>query len=123
MGLRYAKRHKFSVLVLAIGVIMTLPTLSFGAAHTFRSSRRVGAFKMHRNQSLSPWLHRFGVFGLGDDSGQEIIIQNISPSPTLPSREAGTNKIYVQPRWVDGGHGVQILQPGYWIEPKQTAPR
>ena len=23
---------------------------------------------------------------------------------------------YVQPRWVDGGYGVQVLQPGYWID-------
>jgi hypothetical protein len=26
----------------------------------------------------------------------------------------------VQPRWVDGGHGVQVLQPGYWTDPKQA---
>ena len=28
------------------------------------------------------------------------------------------NRIYVQPRWVNGGYEVQVSQPGYWAVPK-----
>jgi hypothetical protein len=27
------------------------------------------------------------------------------------------------PQWVDGGHGVEILTPGYWSNTKQPAER
>ncbi len=33
------------------------------------------------------------------------------------------NRIYVPPRWVDGGYGVQVSQPGYWAVPGQAAER
>ena len=68
-------------------------------------------------------FNRFGFFGLGgvDDEQPAIIIQQFqSPAATEP-REPVTNRIYVQPRWMDGGYGVQVLQPGYWTYPKQGA--
>ena len=33
----------------------------------------------------------------------------------------GQAELFVPPRWVDGGYGVQILQPGYWAVPKEAA--
>ena len=50
----------------------------------------------------------------------EIIIQEFQPAQ--PS-EPAENRIYVEPRWVDGGYGVQVLQPGYWTDPKQAEKR
>ncbi|HXV78775.1 MAG TPA: hypothetical protein VEG60_02740 [Candidatus Binatia bacterium] len=49
-----------------------------------------------------------------------IVIQQFLPAAATEPREPATNRIYVQPRWVDGGHGVEVLQPGYWIDPKQA---
>mgnify|MGYP003301128006 CR=1 FL=1 len=76
-----------------------------------------GASRMHG--------HRFGFFGVGgvDDQGdqQVIIIQQFQPAPTAEPSKPVENRIYVQPRWVDGGYGVQVLKPGYWIDPKQAA--
>jgi hypothetical protein len=37
--------------------------------------------------------------------------------------EPAENRIYVQPRWVDGGHEVEVLQPGYWTDAKQATGR
>ena len=45
------------------------------------------------------------------------------PSEPAQASEPAENRIYVQPRWVDGGHGVQVLQPGYWTDPKQATGR
>jgi len=30
-----------------------------------------------------------------------------------PSKPVNKGR-YVQPRWVNGGYGVEVLQPGYW---------
>ena len=102
--------------IFATGVILTQPYLTFGAGQSFVRSGNVGASRMHG--------HRFGFFGvdgLGDQGDQQVIIiqQFQSPATTEP-REPATDRIYVQPRWVDGGYGVEVLQPGYWTDPKAS---
>jgi hypothetical protein len=66
----------------------------------------------------------FGWFGVGGvDEQPVIIIQQFQPAPITEPRGPATDRIYVQPRWVDGGYGVEVLQPGYWADPKQAAAR
>ena len=45
------------------------------------------------------------------------------PSELAQASEPAKNRIYVQPRWMDGGHGVEVLQAGYWTDPKQATGR
>jgi hypothetical protein len=129
--------------MLAIGITLTLPHLAFGAARSLGGSGRLGAPRVHRQQSfLRPFhgfdssgrfgaprvhgqdffshpFHGFGFVGVGGvDEQPVIIIQQFQPAPATQPREPATNRIYVQPRWVDGGHGVEVLQPGYWTDPK-----
>jgi hypothetical protein len=102
--------------ILAIGVTLTQPYLAFGAGQSFGRSGSSGASRLHG--------HRFGFFGedgLGDQGDQVIIIQQSPPAPTAEPSKPVENRVYVQPRWVDGGYGVQVLQPGYWTVPKQAA--
>jgi len=115
-------------LILAIGVALTLPYLTFAAAHSFGGSGRFRGSTMQRQHFFSRPFNRFGVVpfpgfgwvGVGgvDYEQPVIIIQQFQPAPVTEPREPVTNKIYVQPRWVDGGHGVEVLQPGYWTDPK-----
>jgi hypothetical protein len=49
------------------------------------------------------------------DAGGVVIIQVPYSAPSV-SREAAQTGTYVYPQWVDGGHGVEILRPGYWTE-------
>lgn len=111
---------------------------TFGAAHPSGGFRRFGAPVIQRQPSFlhdletSGRFHRqdfflqpfngFGfVGGVGGFSEQPvIIIQQFQPALIT---EPATNRIYVQPRWVDGGHGVEVLQPGYWTDPKQATGR
>jgi hypothetical protein len=105
--------------ILAIGITLTQPYLAFGAGQSFGRS---GSFRASRMHSFSHPFHRFGGFGvdgLGDQ--QAIIIQQFQPAATAEPSEPVENRIYVQPRWVDGGYGVQVLKPGYWAVPKQAA--
>jgi hypothetical protein len=59
----------------------------------------------------------FGFYPLG------ISIQQFQPEPTTERTEPAKKGIYVEPRWVDGGYGVQVLQPGYWADSKQPEKR
>jgi hypothetical protein len=106
--------------ILVIGITLIQPYLAFGAGHSFGRSGSVGASRMHGQHPL-----RFGLFGedgLGDQGDQQVIIlQQSQPGPTAAPSESVENRIYVQPRWVDGGYGVQVLQPGFWTVPKQAA--
>lgn len=94
-------RRKIFGLLLAIGIIGTLPYVVFGAERIATVAGRLG-------------------------EQQTVIIQQVQPVPTFEafeSREPATNRVYVQPHWADGGHGVQVLVPGYWTEAKQAGKR
>jgi hypothetical protein len=130
--------------ILCIGMILIVPYLAFGAARSFGGSARfkaprvngtfgaahsfgTGRFKarrIHRQRFFSDPFHRFGFWGVRGVSEQPvIIIQQFQPAAATEPSEPATNRIYVPPRWVDGGHGVEVLQPGYWTDPKQAAER
>lgn len=110
--------------ILAIGVTSTHPYLAFGAGQSFGRSGSVGPSGMHGHRSFSHRFDRFGFFGvdgLGDQGDQQIIVIQQSPPAPSAAPEPTENRIYVPPHWVDGGYGVQVLQPGYWTVPKQGA--
>ena len=108
--------------ILAIGITLTQPYLAFGAGQSFGRPGSFRASRMQGQRSFSGRFNRFGFFGVGgvDDQGdqQVIIIQQFQPAPTAEPSKPAENRIYVQPRWVDGGYGVQVLEPGYWTVPK-----
>jgi hypothetical protein len=96
---------------------LALPYVALGAGPAFRSS---GTFRSssHGQHSFSRPFHRFGFLGGDGLDYQQVIIQQPQSAPTTEPSEPTENGIYVPPRWVDGGYGVQVLQPGYW---KQAA--
>ena len=110
--------------IFAVGITLTLPYLAFGAGHSFGGFGRFRAPNIHREHSVSHPFNRFGFLGVGE-VGEEpvIIIQQFLPAASTGEREPATNRIYVPPRWLDGGYGVEVLQPGYWIDPEQAAER
>lgn len=81
------------------------------ATHAVSRSIKPRPQRMHRQRFLP-----FGTVGAG--THQIIIIQQFNyTEPALDSEEPTKNRIYVPPRWVDSGHGVEILAPGHWIDP------
>ena len=108
------RRKKCFQCLFALVTVATLavPYLAFGAGpFRLRSSRLKGT------ATFSPlWMFWWGRTGRSDVT----IIQQVQPAPTTTPKPA-ENSIYVPPRWVDGGYGVQVLQQGYWTVPKQAA--
>ena len=109
-------------LILAAGFTSTLPDLALGAARGAGKSRGSWGSKAHR-QHVQP----FGGFvgwGWGEPAEQQIIIiQQTQPAPASEPTEPAKKGIYVPPRWVDGGYGVQVLEPGHWVDPEKTPRR
>ena len=119
--------------IVATGITLTLPYFAFGAGRSFGGSGRIRGSTIHRQHSFFP-LNRFGsvpfnrfgfpwVGGVVDGEQPVIIIQQFQPAAATDPVEPTKNGVYVQPRWVDGGYGVEVLQPGYWTYPKQAAAR
>ena len=149
MGQSSHSKSIIYALVLAIGMSLLFPEVAFSAS---RSSRRSGKFRAsavhspHRFEGIRlgfgrvQGTHRFRdsfdrsrfhsrvggrvgfIGGHVIDAGDAIIIQLPSSAPT-PSREPAQTGTYVYPQWVDGGHGVEILRPGYWSNAKQQVER
>jgi hypothetical protein len=82
-----------------------------------------GTARMQRQRPIVPPLQRAGIIAVGGESEpQIIIIQPPAPTPAVDERATpAAAKTYVQPRWVDGGHGVQVLEPGHWVESKPVS--
>ncbi len=99
---------------------LAVPYVALGTGPAFRNS---GTFSSgsHGQPSFSHPFHRFGLFDRGFDDQQVVIIQQPQSAPTTEPSEPTKNRIYVPPRWVDGGYGVQVLEPGHWTVPKQAA--
>jgi len=99
---------------------LAFPYVALGAGPAFRSS---GAFSSssHGQHSFSRPFHRFGFFGGDGLDEQNVIIQQPQSAPTTEPSEPTENRIYIPPRWVDGGSGVQVSTPGYWAVPQQAA--
>jgi hypothetical protein len=119
MRLSDSMRPMILAFMLAIGITFSLPYLASGATRSFGSSGRFKGPKMQRQHFFPHPFRGFGFVGAGGlDEQQIIIIQHFQTPSASEPREPITNRIYVQPRWVDGGYGVQVLEPGYWTHPK-----
>jgi len=122
-----SRKKRFRCLfALVTAIVLAVPYVAFGAGPTFGRSDSSTASGMHGRPSFSRGFDRFGFFdggffgGDGLDDQQVVIIQQSAPAPTTEPSAPAENRIYVRPHWVDGGYGVQVLQPGYWTTPKRA---
>ena len=64
-------------------------------------------------------FHRRGFFGgdgFFDGVGGVIPVEQPQPEAIIQPQQEVHKGRYVQPSWVDGGHGVQVSEPGYWTD-------
>jgi hypothetical protein len=65
-------------------------------------------------------FHRRGFFVgdgfFGGDGGVAVTGEQPQLTEIIQPQEPVHKGRYVQPRWVDGGNGVQVSEPGYWTD-------
>jgi hypothetical protein len=112
-------------LSLATAAVLSVTDFAFAASQAMGRSggKPSGAARMQRQRPIARPLQRAGIVAVGGESEpQIIIIQPPAPTPVAGERAApAAARTYVQPRWVDGGHGVQVLEPGHWVESKPVS--
>lgn len=119
----FGAAHSFSLGTFKSPNIHRQPSF-FRPFHDLDSSGRFRARGFHRQDFFSHSFNGFGFVGVGGvDEQPAIIIQQFQPPSITEPRGLVTDRVYVQRRWVDGGHGVQVLQPGYWTDAKQATER
>ena len=121
----YNPRRKKGLRCLFALVTVATLAVSYVALGAGPASRNSGSARSrsHGHHSFSHPFNRSGFFGGDGLNDQSVtIIQPVQPAPSTEPKPT-ENRIYVPPQWVDGGYEVQVLQPSYWIVPKQAAER
>ena len=94
-------------------------TVALGAGRVGVSSGGFRVLHPARQQTHLHGFHRRGFFdGDGFFAGDGAVFTVEQPQTTVivqPQQSVHKGR-YIQPRWVEGGYGVQVLEPGYWTD-------
>jgi hypothetical protein len=111
----HQKKCLSSMFALLTVVTLAVPYTALGAGRAVGNSGAFGVSRPSRQQTFSRGFHDSRFFGGDGIGGAEVTVEQSHTAPTAaPDKPA--NKRYLQPRWVDGGYGVEVLEPGYWID-------
>ena len=112
----HKKKGLLSMFALVTVATLAAPYTALGAGRAVGNSGAVvGVSRPSGQQTFSRGFRHSRFFGGEGFGGMDVTAEQYQPAPTVaPDKPA--NKRYVQPRWVDGGYGVEVLQPGYWID-------
>ena len=112
----HKKKGLLSMFALVTVATLAAPYTALGAGRAGGNSGAVvGVSRPSGQQTFSRGFRHSRFFGGEGFGGMDVTAEQYQPAPTVaPDKPA--NKRYVQPRWVDGGYGVQVLEPGYWID-------
>ena len=107
-----------SMFALVTVATLAVPYTALGAGRAGGNSGAVGRSGSFRQQTFSHGFHHSRFFDgdgfVGDGfGGGDVTVEQSQPALTVAP--VPVNRRYVQPRWVDGGYGVQVLEPGYWV--------
>ena len=118
----HKKKALLSMFALVTVATLAVPYTALGAGRAGGNSGAVGrsgSFRQHFSHGFrhSRFFDGDGFFGdglVGDGfDGGDVTVEQSQSAPTVAP--VPVNRRYVQPRWVDGGYGVQVLEPGYWV--------
>jgi hypothetical protein len=128
-----------SIFALVSFAVLALPCLALGAGHIgvgsggfhassggfhvspgrFHVSRPVGQqtrFRVSHPFGQQTHLRDFRRRGFFDGDGGVITVEQPEPAAIIQTEQPVHKGRYVQPGWVDAGHGVQVSEPGYWSD-------
>jgi hypothetical protein len=108
---------------LVTSATLAVPCVALGAGPAFKSSGSPSVSSSHRQETFSRRFHRPRFFGGDEFGGVEVTVEQSQPASTIEPEKPAKKGTYVQPRWVDGGYGVEVLQPGYWTDAEKEPGR
>lgn len=101
------KKKGFAAIVALISLAsLVLPGVALGVDPSYGNN----VF----DTSSSGGFYHPDFFGEDEPVGVEVTVKQSSPPPTAEPEKPAKTRRYVQPHWVDGGYGVEILEPGSW---------
>ena len=102
----------------------TVAHTALGAGRAVGNSGSFRASSPSRQQMFSNGLRHSRFFG-GDGTGEvQVTVEQYPPTPAVePDKPPANKRAYIQPHWVDGGYGVEVLAPGYWIDTEKKSRR
>ena len=103
-----------SMFALVTVATLAVPYTALSAGRAGGNSGAVGRSGPSRQQTFSHGFHHSRFFDGDGFGGGDVTVEQSQPAPTV-APDKPVNRRYVQPRWVDGGYGVQVLEPGYWV--------
>jgi hypothetical protein len=123
----YKKQIKKSlgaaVLLLVFCVATFISTALAAGRGVGGGSRGVGfSGRSHHQPRFDHFRGRGFLVGDGFGDTDVIIEQSQTTVAAEPAKPVNKGR-YVPPRWVDGGYGVEVLQPGYWTGPEKETTR
>lgn len=101
-------------------ITLAVPYVALGAASAFRNSETFSVSNSRRQPFFS---HRSRFFGGDEFDGLEVTVEQSQPVPTIEPEKPAEKRTYIQPHWVDGGYGVEVLAPGYWTDTEKEPGR
>ena len=94
---------------------LAVPCVALGAGRVSKNSGSASVSSSRRQQSFPHRFHDSRFFS-DDFGGADVIVEQSQSAPTTEAEKPAKKGVYVQPHWVDGGYGVEVLQPGYWTD-------
>src|SRR5712692_7639670 len=113
-----------SMFALVTVATLAVPYTALGAGRAVGNSGAVGVSRQSQQQTFSHGFHHSRFFGGDGIGGADVTVEQQSQSaPTTEAEKPAKKGIYVQPHWVDGGYGVEVLEPGHWTDTEKESRR
>jgi hypothetical protein len=116
----------WSLLIIADGLVQSfMDDRTILAATRIRSGRAAsGSVGIKASTRHRPKPSRFRAPLIADGISADDVSVTVEQTQSVystPAPKKPKNRIYVPPRWVQGEYGVEILEPGRWVDVDATS--
>jgi hypothetical protein len=105
-----------AIFVLVSFTSLAVPCIVLGASRAGDNMAGLRVSSPAREQTHSRVFPHRGFFAASGLPEVEATIEQSQPALPVESEKLPKKTRYVQPRWVDGGYGVEVSEPGYWTD-------
>ena len=112
----YKSKWVTVIFVLVSFISLAVPCIVLGASSAGGNMGSLRVSSPVREQTHSRVFPHRGFFAASGFPEVDATIEQSQPALPVESEKLPKKTRYVQPRWVDGGYGVEVSEPGYWAD-------